>query len=66
MWKTACQQCGWESGGAYLRSVAETIGKLHEEDQAGHKVVMMEVSTFGTGVEEEENSGSQKPGSSKP
>jgi hypothetical protein len=45
--------------------VAETIGKLHEEDQAGHKVVMMEVSTFGTGVEEEENR-FQKPGPAKP
>jgi hypothetical protein len=42
------------------------MGKLHEEDQAGHKVVMKEVSTFGTGVEEEDNSEPQKPGPSKP
>jgi hypothetical protein len=66
MWKTVCQKCGWTSGEAYLQSVAEAIGKLHEEDNAGHKVVMKQVSTFGTGVEEEENSGPQKPGPSKP
>lgn len=65
MWKTVCQQCKWTSGEAYLQSVAEAIGKLHEEDNAGHKVVMKQVSTFGTGVEEEENSGPQKPGPSK-
>ncbi len=66
MWKTVCQQCKWTSGEAYLQSVAEAIGKLHEEDSAGHKVVMKQVSTFGTGVEEEENSGPQKPGPSTP
>jgi hypothetical protein len=46
--------------------VAEAIGKLHEEDKAGHKVVMKEVSAFGTGAEEEDNSEPQKPGPSKP
>jgi hypothetical protein len=66
MWKTTCQTCEWTSGEAYLQSVAQAIGKLHEEDNAGHKVVMKEVSTFGTRVEEEENSGPQKPGPSKP
>jgi hypothetical protein len=66
MWKTVCQKCEWTSGEAYLQSVAEAIGKLHEEDHAGHKVVMKQVSTFGTGVEEEENSGPQKPGPFKP
>ena len=66
MWKTVCQQCRWTSGEAYLQSVAEAIGKLHEEDNAGHKVVMKQVSAFGAGVEEEENSGPQKPGPSKP
>jgi len=66
MWKSVCQKCGWTSGEAYLQSVAEAIGKLHEEDNAGHKVVMRQVSTFGTAVGEEENSGPQKPGPSKP
>jgi hypothetical protein len=66
MWKTVCQKCEWTSGEAYLQSVAEAIGKLHEEDHAGHKVVMKQVSTFGGGVEEEQNSGPQKPGPFKP
>lgn len=66
MWKTVCQQCGWTSGEAYLQSVAETIGKLHEEDNAGHKVVMKQVSTFGVGDEEEGNSRPKKPGPSQP
>jgi hypothetical protein len=66
MWKTVCQKCKWTSGEAYLQSVAEAIGKLHEEDNAGHKVVMKQVSTFGTEAEEEENSEPQKPGPSKP
>ena len=66
MWKTVCQTCEWTSGEAYLRSVAEAIGKLHEEDKAGHKVVIKEVSAFGTGAEEEDNSEPQKPGRSKP
>jgi hypothetical protein len=66
MWKTVCQQCKWTSGEAYLKSVAEGIGKLHEEDHAGHRVVTKEVSTFGSGVGEEESSGPQKPGPSKP
>ena len=66
MWKTMCQNCKWTSGEAYLQSVAEAIGKLHEEDNAGHKVLMKQVSTFGAGIEEKENSEPQKPGPSKP
>jgi hypothetical protein len=66
MWKTVCQQCGWASGEAYLRSVAEAIGKLHEDDNAGHRVVMKETRTFGSGPEEEEGSKPQRPGPSKP
>jgi hypothetical protein len=66
MWKTVCQKCGWASGEAYLKSVAQAIGKLHEEDNAGHKVAMKQVSGFGSGVEEEENSGPQRPEPSKP
>jgi hypothetical protein len=65
MWKTVCQKCEWTSGEAYLRSVVEAIGKLHEEDHAGHKVKMKQVSTFGSGVEEEENTKPQKPGPTK-
>jgi len=66
MWKAKCQSCEWTSGEAYLQSVAQAIGKLHEDDNAGHKVVMKQVSTFGAGDEEEENSRPQKPGPSKP
>ena len=65
MWKTVCQQCEWASGEAYLRSVAETIGKLHEDDNAGHHVVMKEIQTYGGGPEEEEGSKSQGRGPSK-
>lgn len=65
MWKTVCRECGWTSGEAYLKSVAEAIGKLHEEDNAGHRVVTEEVSTFGSGVEDEEGSKPQGPGPSK-
>lgn len=65
MWKTVCQQCWWASGEAYLRSVAEAIGKLHEDDNVGHKVVMKESRTFGSGPEGEEGSKSQGPGPSK-
>jgi hypothetical protein len=66
MWKTVCQQCKWASGEAYLRSVAETIGKLHEDDNAGHKVVMKETRTFGSEPDEAEGSKSPGPGPSKP
>jgi hypothetical protein len=64
MWKTVCRECGWTSGEAYLKSVAEAIGKLHVEDNAGHRVVMEEVSTFGSGLEGKENSEPQGPGPS--
>ena len=66
MWKTVCQQCRWTSGEAYLQSVAEAIGKLHEEDNAGHKVAMKEVSTFGRGLDEKDDSKPKSPGPSKP
>ena len=66
MWKTVCQQCGWTSGEAYLQSVAAAIGKLHEEDNAGHKVAMKEVSTFGRGPDEKDDSKPQGSGPSKP
>jgi hypothetical protein len=66
MWKTVCQQCKWASGEAYLRSVAETIGKLHEDDNAGHQVVMKETRSFGSAPEEEDGSKSSGPGPSRP
>ncbi len=65
MWKTVCQKCGWTSGEAYLKSVAEAIGKLHEEDNAGHKVEMEQVSTFGSDLEGKEDSEPHGPASSK-
>jgi hypothetical protein len=46
--------------------VAQTIGKLHEEDNTGHKVLMKEVSTFGGGDDEEESPTPHKPEPSKP
>ncbi len=65
MWKTVCRECGWTSGEAYLQSVAEAIGRVQEEDNAGHKVVMKQVSTFGSGLEEKQDSEPQGPASSK-
>ncbi len=65
MWKTVCRECGWTSGEAYLQSVAEAIGRVHEEDNAGHKVVTEQVSTFGSGLEEKKDSEPQGPASSK-
>ncbi len=65
MWKTVCPKCGWTSGEAYLRSVAEAIGRVHEEDNAGHKVEMKQVSTFGSEPEGGENSEPQGLGPSK-
>jgi len=44
MWKAVCQQCEWHSGETYLKSVAESIGKVHQEDHAGHMVTLEEVS----------------------
>ena len=64
-WMTVCGQCGWTSGEAYLKSVAEAIGKVHEEDNAGHKVVTKQVSTFGSEPEGKEDSERQGPGPSK-
>ncbi len=65
MWKTVCRNCEWTSGEAYLQSVAEAIGKVHEEDHAGHKVVMKQVSTFGSDLEGKEDSEPHGPASSK-
>jgi hypothetical protein len=65
MWKTVCPKCGWTSGETYLQSVAEAIGRVHEEDNAGHNVVMKQVSTFGSGLEGKEDSEPQGPGPSK-
>ena len=65
MWKSVCQKCGWSSGEAYLKSVAEAIGKVHEEDNAGHKVEMKQVSTFASDLEGKEGTGPHGPGSSK-
>jgi len=65
MWITVCRKCGWTSGEAYLKSVAEGIGKLHEEDNAGHRVVMEKVSTLGRGLEGKEDSEPHGPGPSK-
>jgi hypothetical protein len=65
MWKTVCRKCGWTSGEAYLKSVAESIGKLHEQDNAGHTVKMQKVATFGAEPEEDEDSEPQGPASSR-
>ena len=66
MWKTDCRTCGWTSGEAFLKSVAEAIGKLHEEDNPGHKVEMKQVSTFGSGLEGKDDPEPHGPASSKP
>ena len=66
MWMTVCGKCGWTSGEAYLKSVAEAIGKVHEEDNAGHKVVTKQVSTFGSEPEGREDSEHQKGDVSSP
>jgi hypothetical protein len=65
MWKTVCRKCGWTSGEAYLKSVAEAIGKVHEEDNAGHRVMMEKVSTLGRKLAEKEDSEPHGPGRSK-
>lgn len=65
MWKSVCRKCKWTSGEAYLKSVAEAIGRVHEEDNAGHKVEMKQVATFGSEPEGDEGSEPQGPGSSK-
>jgi Zn-finger protein len=66
MWESVCQNCGWASGEAYLKSVVDSIGKVHEQDYAGHKVVTKEVSTFASDFEGKEDSERQGPGPSKP
>ena len=65
MWITVCRECGWTSGEAYLKSVAEAIGKVHEDDNDGHRVMMMKVSTLGRGVEGKVDSDPHWPASSK-
>jgi hypothetical protein len=44
MWMTICRQCGWTSGERILQDAAESMGKLHAEDHAGHTVGVMEVA----------------------
>ena len=66
MWKSVCRKCKWTSGEAYLKSVAEAIGRVHEEDNAGHKTEMKQVSTFGSDLEGKEDSEPPGSGSSKP
>ncbi len=65
MWMTVCRKCKWTSGEAYLKSVAEAIGKVHEEDHKGHKVVTEKVSTLGRGLEGKEGSKHHRHGPSK-
>lgn len=65
MWKTVCRNCEWTSGEAYLKSVAEAMGKLHVEDNAGHNVVTKQVATFGSEPEGKDDSEIQGPGTSK-
>jgi hypothetical protein len=65
MWKTVCPKCGWTSGEAYLQSVADAIGRIHEEDNPGHKVVMKQVATFANGLEGKEDPESEGPASSR-
>jgi len=59
MWMSVCRKCEWTSGETYLKSVAEAIGRVHEEDNAGHTVEMKQVSTFGGGPEGKDD---PKPG----
>jgi hypothetical protein len=66
MWKTVCKECGWTSGEAYLKSVAEAIGKLHEEDHAGHRVATKNVPTFGSDVDETADAKPEGSGPAKP
>ncbi len=56
MWKTVCRNCGWTSGETYLRSVAEAIGKVHEEDQPGHRVSTKEIAKARRTAEPKEDS----------
>ena len=65
MWKTVCRNCKWTSGEAYLKSVAQAIGKVHEEDHKGHKVEIEKVSTLGRALEGKEDSKHRRPGPSK-
>jgi len=45
--------------------VAEAIGKVHEEDNAGHKVETKQVSTFASDFEGKEDAEPHGPGPSK-
>ncbi len=65
MWVTVCGTCGWTSGEVYMRFVAEAMGKVHEEDNAGHKVAAKEVATFASDLEGKEDSEPHGPGPSK-
>ncbi len=63
MWQTVCRMCKWNSGEAYLKSVAEAIGKVHEEDHKGHKVATEKVSTLGRGLDGKHETKHRRPGS---
>lgn len=66
MWKAVCQTCGWASGEAYVQSVAEVIGEMHEVGDTGRKTVLKQARTFENGLEEKEGSGPQESKPSKP
>ena len=44
MWETVCvaANCNWSSKTRQLREAAIVLGRLHEEDYPGHKVVLKE------------------------
>jgi hypothetical protein len=44
MWRVVCTKCDWHSGEVYLQSMAVSIGRVHEEDNAGHKVTLEEIA----------------------
>ena len=62
MWISVCQKCSWTSGETYLQSVAEAIGRVHVEDNAGHTTEVKQVSTLSSGFEGKGDSKPQGPG----
>ncbi len=48
MWKTTCDECGWNSGERFLKEGAEVLGELHEIDHPGHTVTLTEIGGLGT------------------
>jgi hypothetical protein len=41
--KAVCQKCHWTSGDREAQDEADGMGKFHEQDAAGHTVVITEV-----------------------